>query len=174
MVNWCDLDHKEWAKKDHTAGVLWTPKRILEQHLENEGNKYDDERRKGIRRKTPYTNIPFCRVIFSVLHAMIGVGDLIITHLEEFVDGEIEQLDPIEMQMRNELANKTSARTEAHDEWDNWKQSAEGGKLLAKKQRRLRYIDTVSVKKLDAIINNTQSTEQERNDASTAKQGIDR
>lgn len=169
--NWCDLDHNEWAKKDHSRGTLWTYERIEEQHEENKAQEWDDERRKGIRR-TPYTKIPFNRIIFSVLHAMIGVGDLIITHLEEFVDGEIEELDPIEMQMRNELTNKSEARAEAHEEWEHWKQSELGGKLLAKKQRRVRYINTISMKKVDAIINNNDLTEQERTDASAAKEAL--
>ncbi len=169
--NWCDLDHNEWAKKEHVPGVMWTAERILEQHLKNERNKWNDERRKGIRR-TPYTDIPFCRVIFSVLHAMIGVGDLIISHLEEFVEGEIEELNPIEMQMRNELTNKTTARAEAQDDWEHWRQSTEGGKLLAKKQRRVRYIDSISMKRVDAIINNKEESEEERTIASTAKQAL--
>lgn len=141
---------------------MWTRERILQQHLLNEENKWDDERRRGIRRATPYTNIPFCRHIFSVLHAMIGVGDLIMSHLEEFVDGEIEELHPIEMQKRNELANKTTARAEAHGNWEYWTQSIEGGKLMAKKKRRVAYINSTCLVRVNAIINNTQASEEDR------------
>jgi hypothetical protein len=53
--NWCDLDRNAWAIKGHADGELWTRERILQQHLANEANKWDDERRRGIRRETPYT-----------------------------------------------------------------------------------------------------------------------
>jgi chromosome segregation ATPase len=103
---------------------------------------------------------------------MIGVGDLIMSHLEEFVDGEIEELDPIEMQKRNELANKTTARAEKHDDWEHWTQSPEGGKLLAKKKRRVAYINSTSLVRVNAIINNTQASEEDRNDAITTRDAL--
>eukprot|EP00957_Ditylum_brightwellii_P031102 2356167-Ditylum_brightwellii.AAC.1 len=103
---------------------------------------------------------------------MIGVGDLIISYVEEFVDRKIEQLHPVEMQMCNELTNKKTACVEAHDKWQHWKQSAEGGKLLEKKHRRVGYIDGTSIKRVDAIINDTQSTAQQKTDAAAAKQAL--
>ena len=40
------------------------------------------------------SSIPFSRIIFSGLHAEIGIGNRIIKHLEEFIDIDVEDISP--------------------------------------------------------------------------------
>jgi len=50
-------------------------------------------------RSFPKSLIPFARIIFSGLHAGIGIGNRLIGHLEEFIDVDVENILHDEFQL---------------------------------------------------------------------------
>jgi len=53
--------------------------------------------------------IPFSRIIFSGLHAGIGIGNRLIYHLEEFIDVDVENILHKEFQLH---ASKESSEND--------------------------------------------------------------
>ncbi len=58
---------------------------------------------------SPKSPIPFSRIIFSGLHAGIGIGNRLIDHLEEFIDVDVENISHEEFQL---LASKKSSEND--------------------------------------------------------------
>jgi hypothetical protein len=50
-------------------------------------------------RTSPKFMIPFKRILFLGLHASIGIGNVFVTKLEEFIDINIELILPEEFQL---------------------------------------------------------------------------
>jgi hypothetical protein len=71
--------------------MLWDIGPVNQQVAINNNNNHTDERMMGVR-SSPLFSIPFNRILFSVLHAMIGIGGVLVTILEAFIECEIERL----------------------------------------------------------------------------------
>ena len=146
--NWCSLSKKEWQDGECIPvdeNKLWcidSIKAQVEANIEiNYGpdTKTTDTRMKGVRR-TPICLIPFKRIIFSVLHAAIGIGNNLITYLEIFIDAEIELISPEEIQLRNEKKEAKNLLSKLRQDKQVWMDSRDGTKLLQRTRARVKRI----------------------------------
>jgi hypothetical protein len=119
--------------------MLWDIATVNEQVAINNNNNYTDERMLGVR-SSPLFSIPFLRILFSVLHGEIGVGGVLVKLLEAFVDCEIESVSHQEYQLRQLNANNTILIETLRAQKKVWTESVDGGRLLAKKRRRIKKL----------------------------------
>ena len=103
-------------------------------------NKGTDVRMKGVRR-SPSCLIPFLCILFSGLHAGIGIGNALITYLETFIDVVIEQISHEEFQLRHDRTTTEECIQCLRDLKAVWSKSPAGGKALAKKRNRVKRLD---------------------------------
>jgi hypothetical protein len=104
--NWCKLSKVEWQNTCPLSNdMLWDINDIKLQADCNVENGFRDAQMKGVR-SLPMSSIPFSRIIFSGLHAAIGIGNRIVNHLEEFIDVDVEDISHKEFQLR---ASKSSS-----------------------------------------------------------------
>jgi hypothetical protein len=90
--NWCKLSNADWQNACPVSNdMMWDIHQIDLQVDCNVENGFTDARMKGVR-SSPMSSIPFSRIIFSGLHAAIGIGNRIIQHLEEFIDVDVEDI----------------------------------------------------------------------------------
>ena len=100
--NWCKISSSVWKTPPSNTSVndlLWSVKRVKEQVSTNEMNGYSDERRMGVCNLPKFT-IPFECILFSGLHASIGIGGVFVHKLEEFIDVDVEHISAEEFQLR--------------------------------------------------------------------------
>ena len=105
--NWCKLSKVEWQNTCPLSNdMLWDINEIKLQADCNVENGFRDAQMKGVG-SLPMSSIPFSRIIFSGLHAAIGIGNRIVHHLEEFIDVDVEDISHEEFQLR---ASKSSSK----------------------------------------------------------------
>ncbi|KAL7528525.1 hypothetical protein ACHAXR_003576, partial [Thalassiosira sp. AJA248-18] len=145
--NWCKLSKADWQA--HGCEVneedLWNIARIIEQALLNDKNgftdpKKTDTRMKGVR-NSPILLIEFSRIIFSGLHAGIGIGNGLVSYLEVFIDVFIEEITHEEFQLREERSTIEGCVELLQNLKEVWTTSPEGGRALTKKRNRIKTIN---------------------------------
>jgi hypothetical protein len=128
--------------------MLWDINGINEQVNYNVAHGYSDAHMQGVR-SSPRSLIPFSRIIFSGLHAMIGIGNRLINHLEEIIDVDVENISHEEFQLR---ASKESAENDIkhfRHLKEVWTKSPDGGRLLQKKRGKIKRLDIELIQSLD-------------------------
>jgi hypothetical protein len=79
--NWCKVAAYDWQAKCSTCidndDMLWDIGPVNQQVAINNNNNHTDERMMGVR-SSPRFKIPFARIIFAVLHGMIGIGGVLV------------------------------------------------------------------------------------------------
>ena len=131
--NWCRIPSSVWKTPPSTPNVddlLWSVERVNEQVSTNKINGYSDERRMGVH-NSPKFMIPFARILFSGLHASIGIGGIFIHKLEEFIDVDVEHL-----QIRETKSSASIQIDLLRDDKNHWNDSVSGGRLLSNKRAR--------------------------------------
>jgi hypothetical protein len=140
--NWCKYSKPEWQVDCdvNSNNMLWDINGINVQVDCNVARGYSDARMQGVR-SSPKSLIPFSRIIFSGLHAMIGIGNRLINHLEEIIDVDVENISHEEFQLR---ASKESAENDIkhfRHLKEVWTKSPDGGRLLKKKRGKIKRLD---------------------------------
>ena len=74
---WCQLGPKEWRESNHNPGEKWTIAQMKQLRLQIESGGIVDNpaNRKGVVEEPLIDAIPIDNIIFSLLHAEIGVGN---------------------------------------------------------------------------------------------------
>jgi hypothetical protein len=88
--------------------MLWNINGINFQVDCNVTHGFTDARMRGVC-SSPNSFIPFLIIIFSGLHAGIGIGNRLIDHLKEFIDVDVENILQEEFQLR---ASKESSEND--------------------------------------------------------------
>ena len=148
--NWCKYSKAEWQVDCdvNSNNMLWDINGINVQVDCNVAHGFTDARMQGVR-SSPKSLIPFPRIIFSGLHAMIGIGNKLINHLEEIIDVDVENISHEEFQLR---ASKESAENDIkhlRHLKEVWTKSPDGGRLLQKKRDRIKRLDIELIQSLD-------------------------
>jgi len=136
--NWCRIPSSVWKTPPSTPNVddfLWSVERVNEQVSTNKINGYSDKRRMGVR-NSPKFMIPFGRILFSGLHASIGISGVFIHKLEEFIDVDVEHLSAEEFQIRETKSSASIQIDLLRYDKKHWNDSVSGGRLLSKKRAR--------------------------------------
>ena len=151
--NWCKCTKEEWATgADVGDNHLWDIGKINEQVATNISMGNTDAKMLGVRRE-PYTEIPFNNIIFSGLHAGIGIGNRIIKHLETFIDVSVEHVSPEEFQLREKKKTAEHKIKQIRDQKEVWLNSPDGGRLLQTKKNRIKRLDIEMKSNTDATSN---------------------
>ena len=136
--NWCKLPKSAWQCADCKPD-LWTIDEIRQQVDLIAASGWTDTRCLGVRR-SPECEIAFSNILFSGLHAQMGIVQQILDRLDAFVDLRIENISHEEMQVRREKTNSAIDLERARAEKAIWMESHEGGKALNKKRRRVKRL----------------------------------
>ena len=119
----CMLQKKDWQSFGHSCGGAWTLETMTEQLQLNEHAKKKGAERKGVV-EPAYFNIPIERVVFPLLHALIGVGNQLLQYIVDYGEQEIQCLERAEISLlqqqrdnENELEVVSEMKThfEEHD-----------------------------------------------------------
>ncbi len=89
------------------------------------------------------------RIIFSGLHASIGIGSRLISHLKEVIDVDVENILHKEFQL---CASKESSENDIkhlRHLKEVWTKSPDGGRLLQKKRDKIKRYDVELNQSLD-------------------------
>lgn len=112
--------------------------------------------RLGVREE-PFFKVPISRVIWPVLHTLIGIGNNILSNFVQIVDSEIEVMTPQEMRLRESLGKFDEMifhASEERDEWDMDDNATSGSNMLkALKTQRRESADPNAVEQLSNEIN---------------------
>ena len=87
------------------------------------------------------SSIPFSRIIFSGLHAAIGIGNRIIQHLEKFIDVDVEDISHEEFQLRASKTSSEDTIKTLRGLKEVWTKSPDGGRLLQSKNAKMQRLD---------------------------------
>ncbi len=129
----CDLYKSKWQSKCHEDGNHWTLERLCIQARKVKEENLKGTKRHGVREE-PYFKIPVERVIWPVLHTLIGIGNNILQNLVDFIDNDIESLPLKEIRLRESLGDideRIHYATTQRDQWDE----SENGLIALKKAR---------------------------------------
>ena len=129
----CDLYKSKWQSKCHEDGNHWTLERLCIQARKVKEENLKGTKRHGVREE-PYFKIPVERVIWPVLHTLIGIGNNILQNLVDFIDNDIESLPFKEIRLRESLGDideRIHYATTQRDQWDE----SENGLIALKKAR---------------------------------------
>ena len=134
----CRLFTTMWQGVDHDRGEEWTIESIAQQANVNAEKKHKGVKMMGVKERPYLRRIPVSRTIFSVLHAMMGIGNDGMDFLVDFMESEVEDLPQEEVGLRTEIDALQLELTEARLARDFWDASEEG-KLLATLGNKIRY-----------------------------------
>ena len=148
--NWCKYSKAEWQVDCdvNINDMLWDINGINFQVDCNVARCFTDARIRGVR-SSPKSLIPFSRIIFSGLHAGIGIGNRLIDHLEEFIDVDVENISHEEFQLRSSKESSENDIKHFRDLKQVWTKSPDGGRLLQKKRGRIKRLDVELNQSLD-------------------------
>ncbi len=132
--NWCNLNKTQWQETGHKDGVQWLFDLTVAQAKKNQDDGLSGIDMMGVKR-SPYCKIPFERTLFSVLHALIGIGNNITKYLEHFIDLHMEKYTEKERALRNAVPLYEAMWREAGERVKVWDASKDG-KLWMKRLER--------------------------------------
>ena len=139
--NWCKLSKADWQNTCPVSDdMMWDIHQIDLQVDCNVKNGFTDARMKGVR-SSPMSSIPFSRIIFSGLHAAIGIGNRIIQHLEEFIDVDVEEISHEEFQLRAYKTSSEDTIKTLRGLKEVWTKSPDGGRLLQSINAKMKRLD---------------------------------
>lgn len=127
--NWCDSFKSSW-KDPNSPYNLWTIDRLKEQAKKNYDENLTGTDRKGVKTWSPFFDIPVKNIIFSVLHAQMGVGNKILDYLVDTAEQEIEKVPPEMIALRNDVTLAETHLAEVKDYKSEWEKLSDGGKEL--------------------------------------------
>ena len=127
----CDLCKIEWASFNHTPGNHWTVDSIKTKHALNVQNDSKGTDRTGVK-CNPYFDIPVENVLFSVLHALIGIGNNILVYLIDSIEENIDNLPQEEIGLQNEIHLIELNLDRARNQRNAWDAHHDKGKMRSK------------------------------------------
>lgn len=92
----------------------------------------------GVKERPYLRRIPVANTIFSVLHAMMGIGNDGVDYLVDFMENEVEALPQEEVCLKEQIVTLQAELAEARQARDNWDES-EDGKQLSGMGNKIRY-----------------------------------
>ena len=123
---WWKLSKADWQNACPVSNdMMWDIHQIYLQVDCNVENGFTDARMKGVR-SSPMSSIPFSRIIFSGLHAAIGIGNRIIQHLESHE----------EFQLRASKTSSEDTIKTLRGLKEVWTKSPDGGRFCKAKMLR--------------------------------------
>ncbi len=120
--------------------MMWDIHQIDLQVGCNVKNGFTDARMKGVQ-SSPMSSIPFSRIIFSGLHAEIGISNRIINDLEEFINVDVEDISHEEFQLQASKTSSEDTIKTLRDLKEVWTKSPDGGQLLQRKNVKMKRLD---------------------------------
>jgi len=134
--NWCDSYNTSWQDPDNGYN-LWTIETLKQQAQLNVTENRTGTNRMGVKKVLPFFNIPVENVIFSVLHAQMGVGNKILNYLLDEAERKVENTPAEMVALRNDLVRAETKFAEPVEYKNRWEKDDNGGKRLASLEGKL-------------------------------------
>jgi hypothetical protein len=121
----CQLYKTEWQNANHIQGDKWTIERLKAQAQTNRIQDLKGTDRRGVR-EDPYFNIPVENVVWPLLHALIGIGNNLLTSLLDFGENEIQCVTRREIDLRTEYLKMLQLEEETKAKKGEWDKESKG------------------------------------------------
>ena len=121
----CDLMKDAWQNSDDCVGIDWTLERIAEQLELNETQQNKGVDQRGVREE-PFFNIDVDHIIFPVLHALIGIGNKVMSYFIDECECHIEALPEAQTILRDEIKMMDENVEIARADRKQWDASQDG------------------------------------------------
>ena len=144
------MHQKKWQVNCdvNTNDVLWDINGINVQVGCNDAHGLTDACMLGVW-LSPKSLIPFARIIFSGLHAGIGISNQLIKHLKDFIDVNVETISYEEFQLRASKESSENNIKHLRHLKEVWTKLPDGGQLLQKKRDKTKRLDVELNQSLD-------------------------
>ncbi|KAL7548721.1 hypothetical protein ACHAWF_011993 [Thalassiosira exigua] len=124
----CKLMAPEWQQAG-AKGDDWTIEDLIAKFDANEQSKAKGKSMGGVKDKPYFDKILVRNVIWSVLHAMMGLGNDGVEFITDFGESFVEDLPEEEVGMKNMIIFLEQKLAEARADRDAWKKTTEGKEL---------------------------------------------
>jgi hypothetical protein len=128
--NWRKEYNTSWHDPNCTCN-LWTIDGLKDQAKLNSTEQRTGTNRMGVKDCPPFFEIPVENIIFSVLHAQMGVGNKILDYLIDEAELHVENAPAELTALRNDVVSAEAALAEVVAFKKGWMSDANGGKRLA-------------------------------------------
>ena len=135
----CDLFHTHWQQQDHNVGVEWTTESLKEKHELNQQLNAKGTKMCGVRERPFFQKVKHGNIIFSVLHAMMGIGNAGVDYLVDFMEQHIENLPQEEVGLKNHVLVLSQRLAEARTVRDEWEKGTLDGKKWKGMPAKIKY-----------------------------------
>ena len=122
----CDLFHTDWQELNHKLGTEWTTQGIETRHTENVQSKAKWTHKGGVKERPYFRSVKNQNVFFSVLHAMMGLGNNCVDYLVDYIEQHIENLPQEEVGLKNSVTVLMQRLAECRAACDAWESTEEG------------------------------------------------
>jgi len=132
--NWCKLSPKGWSKFGHEKGELWSIEKInnICDSVENGTLAETTANLKGCTMRPLIDAVAVETFILSILHILIGMGNVLIESYLEWIEERVEKLTLAEVEARNRIIYATIQLKQAEEVLERFLQN--DGILLSDKQ----------------------------------------
>ncbi len=102
---WCKLSKLQWSAVGHEVGEPWAIEGIsnIRGSIETNNMREIPEHFKGCTTRPLFDAVPVSNYILCILHNIIGVGNMLIGSLREWVQERVGKLTADEISMRNSV-----------------------------------------------------------------------
>ena len=98
-----------WQDVEHTKGNLWSTDTLIARHEANiERKAKETSKEGGVKERPFFEKVLHSNIIFSVLHAMMGIGNDGVDHVMDYIEFYIEEIPQKEV---NTYTNAKSCRS---------------------------------------------------------------
>eukprot|EP00984_Skeletonema_dohrnii_P027892 scaffold17602_cov77-Skeletonema_dohrnii-CCMP3373.AAC.2 len=158
--NWCKSYNTTWHDPNCRCDP-WTIDGLKDQATANETESLKGTRRMGVKTLPPFFDIPVENIIFSVLHAQMGIGNKILDYLVDEAECNVEKTPAELTALRNDVESAETALAEVVAFKNGWTNDSEGGKkltslkgMLSRRKKKLEQpnLSTETVDKLELEI----------------------
>ena len=114
----CKLFKTEWQTGTE-IGESWDLDMLKLQLENNKSNKLTGRQCMGVK-GSPYFSIPIDRIIWPLLHSLIGIGNQLLNHVVDYGELYVECLSARELQMRQEVIQLEQSVADARQNKKSW------------------------------------------------------
>ena len=116
------LSKQKWSLLSHELGEEWTIEKLLQirEQVENNTLLPTPTNLNGCTEKPLFDAVPISNYIVPVLHLLVGIGNILVDSIFEWVEERVETLTPEEVVARNNILSDNINTENATQEFNLW------------------------------------------------------
>jgi hypothetical protein len=119
---WCMLSKQQWSLDPHDNGEEWTIENLyrIRESIENNMLFPTPDNLKGCTQKPLIDAVPISNYIVPVLHLLIGIGNVLVDSIFEWVEERVEQLTEEEVVACNNILSAEINIENSERDFNQW------------------------------------------------------